>query len=113
MGEWEDPFNVLGFVGGVVLASALLPQIYLAHKRKSTADISYMWQASSTYVGPAGFLLLRVLYNRGEVPSACVCFARPPHQRARAGKRAERRVLLSDSVASQGDRVLLLLYAEK
>lgn len=47
MGEWEDPFNVLGFVGGVVLASALLPQIYLAHTRKSTADISYMWQASA------------------------------------------------------------------
>ena len=50
MGEWEDPFNVLGFVGGVVLAAALLPQIYLAHKRKSTADISYMWQASPTAV---------------------------------------------------------------
>lgn len=47
MGEWEDPYNVLGFVGGVVLAAALLPQIYLAHKRESTADISYMWQASA------------------------------------------------------------------
>lgn len=48
MGEWKDPYNVLGFVGGVVLAAALLPQIYLAHKRESTADISYMWQVSGT-----------------------------------------------------------------
>ncbi|CAM9829180.1 unnamed protein product, partial [Ectocarpus sp. 4 AP-2014] len=45
MAQWQDPYNVVGFVGGVVLASSLLPQIYLAHKRRSTADISYLWQA--------------------------------------------------------------------
>ncbi|CAN0552766.1 unnamed protein product [Ectocarpus sp. 8 AP-2014] len=46
MAQWQDPYNIVGFVGGVVLASSLLPQIYLAHKRRSTADISYLWQAS-------------------------------------------------------------------
>ena len=35
-----------GFVGGVILAAALLPQIYLAIRRRSTADISYVWQVS-------------------------------------------------------------------
>ncbi|CAN0038713.1 unnamed protein product [Ectocarpus fasciculatus] len=45
MAQWQDPYNIVGFIGGVVLASSLLPQIYLAHKRRSTADISYLWQA--------------------------------------------------------------------
>ncbi|CAM9837780.1 unnamed protein product [Ectocarpus sp. 4 AP-2014] len=58
MGEWEDPFNIIGFVGGVVLATALLPQIYLAHSRKSTADISYLWQAVYT----VGLLTLMIYY---------------------------------------------------
>ena len=44
MTDWGEPFNILGFVGGVVLAGALLPQIYLAHKRGSCQDISYGWQ---------------------------------------------------------------------
>ncbi|CAM9594573.1 unnamed protein product [Ectocarpus fasciculatus] len=58
MGEWEDPYNIIGFVGGVVLATALLPQIYLAHSRKSTADISYLWQAVYT----VGLLTLMIYY---------------------------------------------------
>lgn len=41
-------FNGLGFFGGVLLAFSLLPQIYLAHKRRSTSDISYIWQVSMT-----------------------------------------------------------------
>lgn len=40
----EDAFNALGVLGGVILAFSLLPQIYLAHKRRSTKDISYIWQ---------------------------------------------------------------------
>jgi len=44
MSDWGEPYNILGFVGGVVLAGALLPQIYLAHKRGSCKDISYGWQ---------------------------------------------------------------------
>ena len=46
MGEWDDAYNIVGFAGGVILAAALLPQIYLAHRRKSTEDISYVWQVS-------------------------------------------------------------------
>lgn len=43
----DDVVNSLGFAGGVLVAGALLPQIYLAHKRKSTKDISYLWQVRS------------------------------------------------------------------
>ena len=42
----DDAFNALGVLGGVILAFSLLPQIYLAHKRRSTKDISYIWQVS-------------------------------------------------------------------
>ena len=59
----EDVFNALGVIGGVVLAFSLLPQIYLAHKRRSTKDISYVWQVS----GPK---ILRVL--RSQPVSSCV-----------------------------------------
>lgn len=40
----DDTFNAFGFAGGVILATSLLPQIYLAHARRSTKDISYLWQ---------------------------------------------------------------------
>eukprot|EP00903_Cladosiphon_okamuranus_P012892 g12038.t1 len=58
MGEWHDGYNFFGFIGGVILASALLPQIYLALRRRSTADISYVWQAVYTL----GLLTLLVYY---------------------------------------------------
>ena len=47
----DDTFNALGVLGGVILATSLLPQIYLAHKRRSTKDISYIWQVSCVEVG--------------------------------------------------------------
>lgn len=46
----DDVFNALGVLGGVILALSLLPQIYLAHKRRSAKDISYIWQVSRVQV---------------------------------------------------------------
>lgn len=46
----DDVFKGVGFLGGVILAAALLPQIYLAHKRRSTEDISFMWQVGAHVV---------------------------------------------------------------
>lgn len=40
----DDIYNCVGTTGGVILACALIPQIVLAHKRRSAEDISYMWQ---------------------------------------------------------------------
>ena len=36
--------EILGFVGGVVLAVALLPQVMHTLQTRSTKDISYTWQ---------------------------------------------------------------------
>lgn len=47
MGEFDDGYNIGGFAGGLILAAALLPQIYLAIRHRSTAYISYVWQVSS------------------------------------------------------------------
>ncbi|CAB1104842.1 unnamed protein product [Ectocarpus sp. CCAP 1310/34] len=41
----DQIFNAVGTTGGIILACALVPQIVLAHKRRSAEDISYMWQA--------------------------------------------------------------------
>lgn len=40
----DEIFNGVGTTGGIILACALVPQIILAHKRRSAEDISYMWQ---------------------------------------------------------------------
>ena len=40
----EDFFDAIGFLGAVILATALLPQIYRVHIRRSAKDISYGWQ---------------------------------------------------------------------
>lgn len=39
-------FNVIGALGEVILATAMIPQICLAHKLNSTEYISYAWQVS-------------------------------------------------------------------
>uniref|UniRef100_A0A7S1Y593 Adenosylmethionine decarboxylase n=1 Tax=Grammatophora oceanica TaxID=210454 RepID=A0A7S1Y593_9STRA len=39
-----DYIEIIGYVGGVVLAVALVPQVIKSWKEKSTADISYSWQ---------------------------------------------------------------------
>lgn len=36
--------EILGYVGGIVLAVALLPQVLHTYRTRSTADISYSWQ---------------------------------------------------------------------
>lgn len=61
MGEWENGYNIVGFAGGVILAAALLPQIYLAHQRKSTEDISYVWQVSCLSTGRIGLCIVSFL----------------------------------------------------
>jgi uncharacterized protein with PQ loop repeat len=42
--EWT-PEEILGYVGGIVLAVALIPQVVHTYKTKSTDDIAYGWQA--------------------------------------------------------------------
>lgn len=42
----DGAFNVVGALGEVILATAMIPQIYLAHKLNSTEYISYRWQVS-------------------------------------------------------------------
>lgn len=54
----DDIFNSIGTTGGVILACALIPQIVLAHKRRSAEDISYMWQVGSVGVGVRYVLML-------------------------------------------------------
>ncbi|CAM9210126.1 unnamed protein product [Scytosiphon promiscuus] len=55
----EDMFyNSVGTTGGCILACALIPQIVLAHRRKSAEDISYMWQG--IYI--TGLVTLMVYY---------------------------------------------------
>jgi len=45
MGTSEDKvFEVIGSLGAIILSTALLPQIYMTHKTRSTKDISYIWQ---------------------------------------------------------------------
>jgi S-adenosylmethionine/arginine decarboxylase-like enzyme/uncharacterized protein with PQ loop repeat len=39
-----DATEVLGYVGGIVLAVALIPQVVHTYKTQSTSDISYGWQ---------------------------------------------------------------------
>lgn len=42
---WElKPTDVLGFLGGIVLASGLVPQVWHTFRRKSAEDISLTWQ---------------------------------------------------------------------
>ncbi|CAN0043739.1 unnamed protein product [Ascophyllum nodosum] len=38
--------DVVGFVAGLLVSIALVPQIYRAHKRKSAKDLSYSWQVT-------------------------------------------------------------------
>lgn len=38
------PVDILGFVGGLLIASSLLPQVILICKTRSTRDISYSYQ---------------------------------------------------------------------
>lgn len=45
----DDVFNCVGTTGGFILACALIPQIMLAHKRRSAEDISYMWQVCTNF----------------------------------------------------------------
>ncbi|CAN0352356.1 unnamed protein product [Ascophyllum nodosum] len=54
----EDFFDAIGFLGAVILATALLPQIYRVHIRRSAKDISYGWQA----VYFTGLVLLLTYY---------------------------------------------------
>ncbi|CAM9594643.1 unnamed protein product [Ectocarpus fasciculatus] len=55
----EDQFfNAVGTTGGIILACALVPQIILAHRRRSAEDISYMWQA--IYI--TGLMTLMIYY---------------------------------------------------
>ena len=43
--EYELDFvEILGYVGGVVLAVALLPQVIKSYNEGSTSDFSYAWQ---------------------------------------------------------------------
>lgn len=66
----DDIFNCVGTSGGVILACALIPQIVLAHKRRSAEDISYMWQAIYT----TGLVTLMVYYAHfGECTPVCDC----------------------------------------
>ncbi|CAN0304410.1 unnamed protein product, partial [Ectocarpus sp. 13 AM-2016] len=46
----DQIFNAVGTTGGIILACALVPQIVLAHKRRSAEDISYMWQVKVVYI---------------------------------------------------------------
>lgn len=34
MGEWEDPYNIIGFVGGVVLGKCVLAAMFAAMRRR-------------------------------------------------------------------------------
>lgn len=54
----EEIYNAIGTTGGVILACALIPQIVLAHKRRSAEDISYMWQVSDVDLCVDGLVLL-------------------------------------------------------
>lgn len=39
------PTEIIGLLGGIVLASCLIPQIYLVFKTKNVESISLTWQA--------------------------------------------------------------------
>lgn len=39
------PTEIIGLLGGIVLASCLIPQIYLVFKTKNVESISLIWQA--------------------------------------------------------------------
>ncbi|CAN0050836.1 unnamed protein product, partial [Laminaria digitata] len=40
--------DAIGFGAGLLVSASLLPQIYRAHKRRSTRDLSYFWQVRRT-----------------------------------------------------------------
>lgn len=45
MSSWE-PYDLVGLAGSFILGVSVLPQIYYAHTRRSTKDISFLWQVS-------------------------------------------------------------------
>ena len=44
MSTQDTVFIALGFVGGIILSGALIPQVVKVVKSRSTQDISYIWQ---------------------------------------------------------------------
>ena len=48
MSTQDTVFVALGFVGGIILSAALLPQVTKVVRSRSTQDISYGWQL--TYI---------------------------------------------------------------
>lgn len=63
----DDIFNCVGTTGGCILACALIPQIVLAHKRRSAEDISYMWQVRRYVYEPCCSDLLTFKFHQRRV----------------------------------------------
>ena len=59
--------NVIGFMAGLLVASSWVPQIYRAHKRRSTLDLSFSRQVrwtSKYYTYYLVLVFVFVSYNK-------------------------------------------------
>ncbi|CAN0020985.1 unnamed protein product [Ectocarpus sp. 4 AP-2014] len=62
----DTVYDVMGVLGGSVLAAALVPQVYRVTVRKQAADISHVYQAIFV-TGMVMFLVYYGYYERWEV----------------------------------------------
>lgn len=60
--DYDFVIDVVGFMAGLFVSVALLPQIYRAHKRKSAKDLSLFWQG--TVIVGLTMQLFFLRYNR-------------------------------------------------
>lgn len=45
MTSFENPVDIIGFIGGLTLSTCLIPQIYKTYKTKNADSISLTWQS--------------------------------------------------------------------